>query len=108
MTMTADDDSFNPTPEERKRIQKAHEAFQLMAGFSAPFITVIARTVAADEGEFVGSGFVVNYRNRALLVTAEHVATDAEAACVNVPNRNQDRARASIHRLTFCRSSVTV
>ena len=76
--MCTDEEHFNPTPEERRRIQIAHEVYQRMAGFTASCITAIARPVANDEGDFIGSGSFVVFGGQTFLVTAAHVATDAQ------------------------------
>jgi hypothetical protein len=68
--------------EERRRLQIIHEVDEAMARHSAPYITAIARPVANDEGDFIGSGSFMIFGGQAFLITARHVAMDAQMDAV--------------------------
>jgi hypothetical protein len=83
--MCIEESDFRPTPEDERRIQIAQDVFQRMAAFTSPYITVVTRTIAENQGEFVGSGSFMVFAGIPLLVTAAHVAVDAQAGSSHGP-----------------------
>jgi hypothetical protein len=74
-----DEEPFNPSPEERRRIEIANGVAEQMAPISAPHITAVASVISDTEGEFVGSGSFMVFAGQTFLVTAKHVVRKAKA-----------------------------
>ena len=73
-----DDADFRlPPEEEQRRLAIIHATDERMAAHSAPHITVIARRMADDEADFIGSGSFMVLAGQSFLVTAMHVVMDA-------------------------------
>ena len=76
--MCTNEEQYCPTLEECRKDQIAHGVFEDMTPFFAQFICAIARPTGEDEGEFIGSGSFMRLAGKTYLVTAAHVADEAE------------------------------